>query len=134
MPDLKILVAHAGAALPSLIGRLDSCVQHDIAIAKKLRHAPSEYFKRLYFDAISYNTPALEALVKMVHTYTHTHTHILTRLTAGWCGAQVGGDRIMFGTDNPFFPPPVSTALPQPLIPLTTLLLCPSAGRGRRGE
>ncbi len=28
--NLKILVAHAGAALPSLIGRLDSCVAHDI--------------------------------------------------------------------------------------------------------
>ena len=30
VPNLKILVAHAGAALPSLIGRLDSCVEHDI--------------------------------------------------------------------------------------------------------
>lgn len=29
IPNLKILVAHAGAALPSLIGRLDSCVEHD---------------------------------------------------------------------------------------------------------
>jgi predicted TIM-barrel fold metal-dependent hydrolase len=30
IPNLKILVAHAGAALPSLIGRLDSCVSHDL--------------------------------------------------------------------------------------------------------
>ena len=30
IPKLKILVAHAGAALPSLIGRLDSCVAHDL--------------------------------------------------------------------------------------------------------
>lgn len=30
IPNLKILVAHAGAALPSLIGRLDSCVAHDL--------------------------------------------------------------------------------------------------------
>ena len=29
IPKLKLLVAHAGAALPSLIGRLDSCVAHD---------------------------------------------------------------------------------------------------------
>lgn len=29
IPDLKLLVAHAGAALPALIGRLDSCVAHD---------------------------------------------------------------------------------------------------------
>lgn len=30
IPNLKILIAHAGAALPSLIGRLDSCVAHDL--------------------------------------------------------------------------------------------------------
>ena len=29
LPKLKLLVAHAGAALPALIGRLDSCVEHD---------------------------------------------------------------------------------------------------------
>lgn len=29
VPNLKLLVAHAGAALPALIGRLDSCVAHD---------------------------------------------------------------------------------------------------------
>jgi aminocarboxymuconate-semialdehyde decarboxylase len=29
IPNLKLLVAHAGAALPALIGRLDSCVAHD---------------------------------------------------------------------------------------------------------
>ena len=29
LPALRVLVAHAGAALPSLIGRLDSCVEHD---------------------------------------------------------------------------------------------------------
>lgn len=36
----------------------------------------------MYFDAISYNSVALQGLVNMV-----------------------GSDRIMFGTDNPFFPP-----------------------------
>ncbi len=30
IPRLTLLVAHAGAALPSLIGRLDSCVAHDL--------------------------------------------------------------------------------------------------------
>jgi predicted TIM-barrel fold metal-dependent hydrolase len=34
IPDLKILIAHAGAALPSLIGRLDSCVAHDLGTFK----------------------------------------------------------------------------------------------------
>jgi aminocarboxymuconate-semialdehyde decarboxylase len=36
----------------------------------------------MYFDAVSYSTPALQSLI-----------------------TQVGSDRIMFGTDNPFFPP-----------------------------
>jgi len=83
LPRLKLLVAHAGAALPSLIGRLDSCVFHDVAIANRLKHAPSEYLKHMYFDAISYSSPAMEHLISLV-----------------------GEDRIMFGTDNPFFPPP----------------------------
>lgn len=82
MPKLKLLVAHAGAALPSLIGRLDSCVQHDAHICDRLEHAPTDYLKRMYFDAISYSTPAMEHLIKLV-----------------------GHERIMFGTDNPFFPP-----------------------------
>ena len=83
MPKLKLLVAHAGAALPSLIGRLDSCVAHDLAIANRVQHAPSEYLKRMYFDAISYSPAAMKHLISLV-----------------------GEDRIMFGTDNPFFPPP----------------------------
>ena len=56
MPCLKLLVAHAGAALPSLIGRLDSCVVHDVAVANRLQRAPSEYLKDMYFDAISYRS------------------------------------------------------------------------------
>lgn len=47
-----------------------------------MNHDPSEYLKKMYFDAVSYSTPALQSLV-----------------------SQVGSDRIMFGTDNPFFPP-----------------------------
>lgn len=82
VPNLKLLVAHAGAALPGLIGRLDSCVAHDLAVANKLKQAPSAYLKNMFFDAISYHPLALQMLVNMV-----------------------GEDRIMFGTDNPFFPP-----------------------------
>jgi predicted TIM-barrel fold metal-dependent hydrolase len=48
MPNLKLLVAHAGAALPGLIGRLDSCVFHDLAIANRLEHTPTEYLQRMY--------------------------------------------------------------------------------------
>lgn len=82
LPNLKILVAHAGAALPSLIGRLDSCVEHDIAIADRLLMKPTDYLKKMHFDAISYSTPAMKHLIELV-----------------------GEECIMFGTDNPFFPP-----------------------------
>jgi predicted TIM-barrel fold metal-dependent hydrolase len=82
VPKLKLLVAHAGACMPTLIGRLDSCVEHDSVMCDKLLHKPSDYLKRLYFDNIAYSQPSLDALI-----------------------GHVGSDRIMFGTDNPFFPP-----------------------------
>ena len=82
LPTLQLLVAHAGAALPSLIGRLDSCVEHDHTIANRLKFKPTEYLKRLYYDNVSYSKPALDNLM-----------------------AFVDEEKIMFGTDNPFFPP-----------------------------
>lgn len=82
-PELKLLVAHAGAAMPSLIGRLDSCVAHDIAVSNRLQHAPTHYFERMYFDAIAYSKPSMNCILEFA-----------------------GEDKIMFGTDNPFFPPP----------------------------
>ena len=81
-PNLKLLISHAGAALPSLIGRLDSCVEHDAAVSNRLLHKPTDYLKRFYFDAISYGSASLDCLISLV-----------------------GHDRIMFGTDNPFFAP-----------------------------
>lgn len=91
LPKLKVLVAHAGAALPSLIGRLDSCVEHDALLCKRLQHLPSHYFRQLYFDAISYSDIALNGLIN--------------HLSVGSTDPAFGANRIMFGTDNPFFPP-----------------------------
>lgn len=51
-------------------------------MSNKLQHAPSEYMQRFYFDAISYQPEILQSLIDMV-----------------------GPEKIMFGTDNPFFPP-----------------------------
>lgn len=49
----------------------------------KLRKGkPSAYLRDLYYDAIIYNKDCLELLIK-----------------------TVGSDRIMYGTDHPFFPP-----------------------------
>ena len=79
---LKLLVAHAGGTLPYLAGRLDSCVGTERQVDFALKAAPSEYLKRMFFDSIGYHTPALLALI-----------------------ALVGHERVMFGTDHPFFPP-----------------------------
>lgn len=82
LPDLKILLAHSGGTLPFLAGRLDSCVSHDPAVASKLKHPPSYYLKKLYYDAVIYHETGVKA-------------------TADFVDPQ----NIMFGTDHPFFPP-----------------------------
>lgn len=61
------------------------------AIANRLQHKPTDYLKRMYFDAIAYHTPALQSLISLV-----------------------GEDCIMFGTDNPFFPPPGEADVTKP--------------------
>ena len=86
-PGLRLMVAHAGGVLPYLAARLDACVVGDAHSPVRLRHPPSSYLRRMYFDAIGYQTPVLALLISLV-----------------------GAERIMFGTDHPFFPPHVSNA------------------------
>jgi aminocarboxymuconate-semialdehyde decarboxylase len=93
-PNLKILLAHSGGAIPFLAGRLDSCVAHDRTVQTRLKHEPTWYLKKLYYDGVGYHSPALKLARELV-----------------------GAGRIMFGyihqswnvrnnrTDNPFFPP-----------------------------
>ena len=83
-PGLRLMVAHAGGVLPYVAARLDACVAGDAHSPVRLRHEPSSYLRRLYFDAIGYQAPTLALLT-----------------------ALVGADRVMFGTDHPFFPPHV---------------------------
>jgi predicted TIM-barrel fold metal-dependent hydrolase len=86
-PGLKVMVAHSGGALPYLAGRLDACVGDHLDPNIKLKQEPSAYLRMMYFDAISYSVPTLELLISLV-----------------------GVDRLMFGTDHPFFPPAVPNA------------------------
>ena len=82
-PNLKFLLAHAGGTLPFLAGRLDSCVQGDHEMCDKLEKNPSDYMKsNFYYDSVIYTTPALKSVCDLV-----------------------GSDKLMYGTDNPFFPP-----------------------------
>lgn len=75
---LKICAAHGGGYLPSYVGRSD----HGYAVrpeAAKMKHKPSEYLKRIYFDSLVYTPEGLRHLIE-----------------------QVGATQVMIGTDYPF--------------------------------
>jgi len=77
-PRLKICAAHGGGYLASYIGRSD----HGFEVrpeARKIKHKPSEYLKRIYFDSLVYTPEALRHLI-----------------------AEVGVAQVMLGTDYPF--------------------------------
>lgn len=88
-PNLKMLLAHSGGALPFLAGRIQSCVEHerDFIANGGSTHGPQRSIwevlqTNIYLDAVIYGEPGLKAAVE-----------------AG------SADRVMFGTDHPFFPP-----------------------------
>ncbi|CCX31902.1 Similar to 2-amino-3-carboxymuconate-6-semialdehyde decarboxylase; acc. no. Q8R5M5 [Pyronema omphalodes CBS 100304] len=87
-PKLQLLLAHSGGTLPFLAGRLESCILHDKQLkeAGKLhqgRRTVWEILKtNVLLDAVIYSSVGLRAAVE-----------------AG------GVDRLLFGTDHPFFPP-----------------------------
>jgi predicted TIM-barrel fold metal-dependent hydrolase len=86
---LQMLLAHSGGTLPFLAGRIQSCVDHEREFLANGGHKQGP--KRdiwdvlrtnIYLDAVIYGKPGLKAAIE-----------------AG------GTDRVMFGTDHPFFPP-----------------------------
>ena len=74
-PDMKMVVAHGGAALPMALGRLRA--SH--ATSPDGRTDPVASFNKLYFDSVVYDTQTLRFL----------------------CG-MAGASRVMMGTDQPF--------------------------------
>ena len=73
--------------MPFLCGRLDYCLNHDAQLLekRKLQKSPIDYIttgNNLYFDGITFEGNALMNAISLV-----------------------GDQRIMFGTDHPFFPP-----------------------------
>jgi aminocarboxymuconate-semialdehyde decarboxylase len=82
-PGLRICGAHAGGYLPSYTGRSDAlCGRGGAqgADCKALKKKPSEYFRdQLYIDSMIFQEEGLRHLV-----------------------AQVGAERIFYGTDYPF--------------------------------
>jgi len=77
-PDLKLIVAHGGAALPYLVGRFEKGDEVELPERRRMTLAPTEYLRRLYYDCITYDLGALRYLISVV-----------------------GPDRVLFGTDWP---------------------------------
>ena len=79
LPRLQVCLAHAGGALPYLIGRLDRVHRVRAEARGNLRRAPSTYLRRFTFDTITHHEPALRYLIGLV-----------------------GADRVALGTDYRF--------------------------------
>jgi len=77
-PDLKLIAAHGGGALPYLIGRLEKGDEVELPERRRMTAKPTEYLKRLYYDCLTYDLGALRYLISVV-----------------------GADRVLFGTDWP---------------------------------
>lgn len=88
VPSLRMILAHSGGTLPFLAGRIESCIVHDGQLVRegkvqKGRRTIWDVLKeQVYLDAVVYSEVGLNAAIE-----------------------ASGADRLMFGTDHPFFPP-----------------------------
>lgn len=74
-PAIKFVIAHGGAALPFMLGRLKANYERH----RKECADPINGFHRLYFDTVLYDTPALNFLREVA-----------------------GADKLLLGSDSPF--------------------------------
>ena len=91
-PKLKLLLAHSGGTLPFLAGRIESCVAHEREFIANGgdKQGPKRSIwdvlkTNIWLDAVIYGEPGLKAALA--------------------AAGEDGVDRLMFGTDHPFFPP-----------------------------
>ena len=77
-PNAKIIAAHAGATVPYLAGRMDRSYEMTVPGGETIGAPPSEYLRRLYYDAVTFQQDALEMCIR-----------------AG------GVERMMYGSDYP---------------------------------
>jgi aminocarboxymuconate-semialdehyde decarboxylase len=77
-PNLKIIAAHGGGALPYLAGRLDICFDNMPACRERISKRPSSYLKRIYYDSVVFQQESLELAIKVG-----------------------GADKVLYGSDYP---------------------------------
>jgi len=105
-PSLRLLLAHSGGALPALSSRLASCIDHDPVVASRLKHDARYYLGKLYLDAVAYGPEEL-GFVSDVISRADGYATGATASRAP--NRTAGSERMLFGTDHPFFPPLSST-------------------------
>ena len=83
-PDFSLVLAHAGSLLPQLAGRIDYEAERHLYVNGRgaLKVDPSEHLRLLYTDTVCVWPPALRSALELV-----------------------GTDRMMFGSDYPFWAP-----------------------------
>jgi aminocarboxymuconate-semialdehyde decarboxylase len=74
-----IIIPHAGATIPYLMGRLDGMLPY-VGGAGMLKE-PGRFLKKLYMDTVVYGPEPLQ-----------------------WCLSLMGPNQLLFGTDHPFGP------------------------------
>ncbi|MDP6087002.1 MAG: amidohydrolase family protein [Nitrospinota bacterium] len=78
-PDVRFCFVHAGAYVPTLLGRIRRGMEVYPDMAGSLKAGPEEYLRRLHFDTIILSAPALRFVIDCV-----------------------GIDRLFLGSDHPF--------------------------------
>lgn len=81
-PDFKLVLGHAASLLPQLAGRIDYEAERHVGGRGVLSSDPSEQLRLIYTDCVCVWPPALRSAVELV-----------------------GGERMMFGSDYPFWDP-----------------------------
>jgi len=77
-PDLKLIAAHGGGALPYIAGRLDICYENMPACRERISIRPSNYLKRIFYDSVVFQQESLELAIKVG-----------------------GADNVLYGSDYP---------------------------------
>ncbi|KAG6821547.1 hypothetical protein H0H93_000056 [Arthromyces matolae] len=101
-PSLHLLLAHSGGALPQLSSRLASCIHHDPVVTSRLKHDARYYLGKLYFDAVAYGPEELGFVSDVI---ARSNRYQAEGSDTGSGDRSLGSQRMLFGTDHPFFPP-----------------------------
>jgi aminocarboxymuconate-semialdehyde decarboxylase len=64
-PNLKLIAAHGGGALPYLAGRLDICFDNMPACREKISAKPTTYLRKIFYDSVVFQQESLELALKV---------------------------------------------------------------------